>query len=531
MNAADVIATRLHAAGVRHAFGIPGGEVLTLVDALERAGIRFRLAKHENAAGFMAEGTWHATGAPAVLVATVGPGLANAFNVVANAEQDRVPLIVISGMVDPAEALSYTHQVFDHAAVFARVCKASLRAEQDAVDIMIDKALAIAMEGRKGPVHIDLPVALAAESQPEPRGVLRGPTLPTAPAEGPALARAREMFAAAERPFIVAGLDVLEEPGGAAELRAFAERHRIPVLTTYKAKGVIPEDHPLSLGGHGLSPKSDSYVIPALGDADLVIAAGYDPIEMRPGWRDPWNPGTCIEFAHAANDHDMHHAALSWVCSVGGGLAALDPAREPRAGWDANGLRAELLEAFAPGEDWGPDRAIAELLAELPADAVTTADSGAHRILLSQQFYAKRPRALIQSTGLCTMGCALPLALGHRIADPERPAVAFMGDAGLEMVLGELATLRDARVPLVLVVLVDRSLALIELKQRRMGFQNAGVDFERTDFAGLARLYGGEGVTVRGPGEAGPALSEALRRDRFTLIEVEIPRRSYDGLF
>ncbi|MEO1456548.1 MAG: thiamine pyrophosphate-binding protein, partial [Pseudomonadota bacterium] len=88
LTAADLIAQRLHAAGVRHAFGIPGGEVLTLIDALERAGIRFHLAKHENAAGFMAEGTWHATGAPGVLVATVGPGLANAFNVVANAEQD-----------------------------------------------------------------------------------------------------------------------------------------------------------------------------------------------------------------------------------------------------------------------------------------------------------------------------------------------------------------------------------------------------------------------------------------------------------
>src|SRR6056297_3316633 len=128
--AADILARRLHDAGCRHAFGMPGGEVLTLIDALTRAGIAFHLAKHENAAGFMAEGTWHATGAPGVLVATVGPGIANAFNVVANAEQDRVPLIVLSGMVDPVEQLTYTHQVFDHAAVFARVTKASLRAEQ-----------------------------------------------------------------------------------------------------------------------------------------------------------------------------------------------------------------------------------------------------------------------------------------------------------------------------------------------------------------------------------------------------------------
>ncbi|MEM1346661.1 MAG: thiamine pyrophosphate-dependent enzyme, partial [Pseudomonadota bacterium] len=192
--------------------------------------------------------------------------------------------------------------------------------------------------------------------------------------------------------------------------------------------------------------------------------------------------------------------------------------------------RNALVMAFSGGETWGPDVAMAEMLAVLPENALTTADSGAHRILLSQQFYARRPRTLIQSTGLCTMGCALPLGIGHRLADDTRPVVTFMGDAGLEMVLGELATLRDTGVALVVVVFVDRSLALIEMKQRRMGYQNAGVDFERTDFAGIARLMGMEAVTVSAAGEAGPALEEALGRQRATLIEVEIPRRAYDGL-
>ncbi|MCL5777669.1 thiamine pyrophosphate-binding protein [Limibaculum sp. FT325] len=531
MNAAEIIAARLHAAGVRHAFGIPGGEVLTLIDALVRAGIRFHLARHENAAGFMAEGAWHATGAPGVLVATVGPGIANAFNVVANAEQDRVPLIVISGMVDPAVAMTYTHQVFDHGAVFARVCKASFTAASGAVDVMVDKAIGIATSGRPGPVHIDLPIKVAAGEEPAPRGVLRGPVLPTAPAPGEALDRAREMLAAARRPVIVAGLDVLNEPGGAEALRAFAEAGGIPVVTTYKAKGVLPEDHPLSLGGHGLSPKADAILLPLLREADVVISAGYDPIEMRIGWRDPWDPARAIEFVHAPNTHDMHHAGLSWVCSVAGGLAALGRVGEGLWPCGTPGaVRARLLEALRPKADWGPDVAMAEMLVVLPGDAVASVDSGAHRILLSQHFFARHPRALIQSTGLCTMGCALPLALGHRIAAPQRPAVAFMGDGCAEMVLGELATLRDSGEPVVVVVFVDRSLALIELKQRKEGLHNAGVDFGRTDFAGLARLFGGIGVTVRGPGEAGPALEDALRANRFTLIEVEIPRRAYDGL-
>ncbi len=530
MNAADIIAARLAAAGCRTAFGIPGGEVLTLIDALERAGIRFVLTKHENAAGFMAEGTWHATGAPGVLVATVGPGLANAFNVVANAEQDRVPLIVLSGCVDAGDALSYNHQVFDHSGVMSHVCKASFVAQQGAVDVMVDKAIGISLAGRPGPVHIDLPIRVADAEQPSPRAWRHGPLLPAAPA-GVALAAARALFSAAERPVMMAGLDVLNEPGGADAVRSFVERHQIPLLTTYKAKGVLPEDHPLSLGGHGLSPKADKVVLPIFEAADCIIAAGYDPIEMRTGWQAPWDPAKVIEFAHAPNDHDMHHAAHSWVCSVAAGLEALDgDARPvwPDGAW--TGMRDAHREAFSAQGAWGPDQAIAEMLAVAPREVTITIDSGAHRILLSQQWRAMHPRGVLQSTGLCTMGCALPLAMGFKHARPEAPVVAFTGDAGLEMTLGELATLRDLGLPLVVVVFVDRSLALIELKQRRTGLQNAGVDFDRTDFAGLAKLFGGEGVTVQGAGEAGPALEDALARERFTLIEVEIPRRSYDGL-
>ena len=115
LTAAQVIARRLKEAGVRHAFGMPGGEILTMMDALDEAGIDFVLVKHENCGGFMAEGTYHRTHAPGVLLATVGPGAANAFNVVANAQQDRVPLIFLTGRVDPSETYTYTHQVFDHA--------------------------------------------------------------------------------------------------------------------------------------------------------------------------------------------------------------------------------------------------------------------------------------------------------------------------------------------------------------------------------------------------------------------------------
>ncbi|MDF2232215.1 thiamine pyrophosphate-binding protein [Albimonas sp. CAU 1670] len=530
---ADAIAMRLHAAGVRHAFGVPGGEVLALIEALERNGIAFHLARHENAAGFMAEAAWHATGAPAVLVATVGPGIANAVNVIANAQQDRVPLIALSGRIPEAQALTYSHQVMDHQAVLRPLVKASFEARAGACAPMIDKAVRLALDPRPGPVHIDLPIPVAAALEPGATGApLRPAPALSAPAPGPALERAREMFARAERPVILAGLDLLTEPGAVAALRDLSARCGIPVATTYKAKGALPEDDPLSLGGHGLSPRSDAEILPLLGAADMVICAGYDPIEMRAGWRDPWDPARAIEIAAAPDRQYLHHATLSWTCGIAAGVEALGAGLAPAAAWPDGAparVRAALREAFAPDAAWGPAQALHVLNEMKPEGCVTTVDSGAHRILLSQIWTCAAPRELLQSSGLCTMGCALPLAVGAKLARPEAPVLCVIGDGCLDMTLGELATLRDLGRPVVVVVLVDGALELIALKQRGEGRAPAGVAFGRTDYAAVARALGGRGETVRDAPALRAAFAQALSADRFTVIAAEIPPGGYDG--
>lgn len=230
---ADLLAERLATAGVTHAFGIPGGEVLALVDALGRAGIRFELARHENAAGFMAEGLWHATGALPVLVATLGPGVANAVNVVANAQQDRVPLIFVTGCVDEAVAESYTHQVFDHQAVLRPLVKASFRVAPGTEALIVEKAAALARQGRPGPVHIDLPISVAeapATRRPAIAQPVAQPAIPADPSQ------AAGMIAAARKPLVIAGLDLVNQHGNAA-LERFLTRTGAPLLTTYKARG------------------------------------------------------------------------------------------------------------------------------------------------------------------------------------------------------------------------------------------------------------------------------------------------------
>ncbi len=533
-NSAEIIAEHLFAAGCRHAFGIPGGEVLALVKALNQVGIEFHLAKHENCAGFMGEGVYHADGAPAILVATLGPGVANAVNVVANALQDRVPMIFLTGCIDPSEGATYTHQVFDHNALLSPVTKASLTMVDGASDAIIDKALAICTDGRPGPVHIDVPISVATREQDFRYRAMRAVPAALMPADGLELETARDIFASATKPIIIAGLDVLNQ-GAESAVSSTAINFGIPVVTTYKAKGVLSEEHALALGAAGLSPLADRVLLPVVAESDCIILAGYDPIEMRSGWRHPWKPGApVVEFSAAPNTHYMHQSRFSFLCDITAGLAALTAGVTPKKIWadeEPALARKRLLETFAADGNWNAAKVVATAREVLPENTIATADTGAHRILLSQMWRCYEARTLLQSSGLCTMGCALPLAIGQKIAGPGRPVVAFTGDAGLEMFLGELATVRDMGLAIIVVVFVDASLALIELKQRALGHENAAVDFGWTDFAAVANALGGTGIKVDNEGDYRAALEHGMSNDGFTLIACEIGRQGYDGRF
>ncbi len=532
--AAEVIARDLVDAGCKHAFGMPGGEVLALLDALETAGVEFTLCKHENAAGFMAEGSWHMTGAPGILLTTIGPGLANGVNSIANAMQEQVPLIVLSGRVTDAHAQQFTHQVMDQSALMAPITKASLTVAPGTAALVIAKALSIAMADPPGPVHIDLPDAIAAEqvdALPAPARVTsRGQW-----GDGPDRAAAIAKLRAARRPLVLTGLGALHHDAAPA-IRRLCERHAIPLITTYKAKGVLPEDHPLALGGHGLSPLSDRTILPLLAASDCVILAGYDPIEMRAGWIRPFDADNAIEIMHARVEHGMHGSAIRFIGDVAGAVRALDdglgtPLQDVWPDGEIDAARARLAADFAPRGRWGPHAVFDTLQGALPADAVVTVDSGAHRILFSQMMRVGRPGQLLQSSAFCTMGVAVPLAMGVKRADPTRPVVAVVGDAGFDMTAGDLATLRDMDLPLTILVLVDDALALIAKKQAAMQLQARSMGFARSDFVAIARAYGGNGKIASDVESLQDALQGAWSAHRFSVIACPIAREEYDGAF
>ena len=346
------------------------------------------------------------TGALPVLVATRGPGVTNAVNVVANAMQDRVPLIFLTGCVDPVEAETYTHQ-----AMLRPVVKGSFRLAHGAVGAGLAKAIALALSGQPGPVHVDVPISVARSVAYEgfvPPMPLARPGLPPAHALQAALA----VLSSSKRPLAITGVDAVNEAAGPA-IAAFCRHHAIPLITTCKGKGLMDEGDPLCLGAAGLSPKADRVLMPRMAKADCIPLLGYDPIEMRIGWRNHWTTGqTVIKIAPMARSHGMHPAQHLLIA----GLAETLPDLHHKAAlrWPDGACKA-LKAAFAVPMVWGPHQVFDTPRRVMPRDTVITADSGAHPILVSQMWDCAPPRGMLQSRGLCTMDCAVPLAAGTKL--------------------------------------------------------------------------------------------------------------------
>ena len=536
MRLADVMARSLAEAGVKHAFGIPGGEILGLIDALEQADIRFTTARHETAAGLMAEGAAAHDGGVALLAVTVGPGLSNAVNAVANAKLDRVPMVVISGAVDPALRATFTHQVFDQVALLAPLVKASFVAERGSIADQMERAISIARSHPAGPVHIDVPTSLFTCEEPAAAPSAPQPLARSQPSSA-LLQQLAKALVGAQRPLLLCGLECAR-PAVSAALRAVTATWELPSLTTYKAKGVLDELGATSLGATGLSPRADTEVLPLLRAADVVLLVGYDPVELRAAYVAPFAEGTqVLELAECARTHGMHRSDLTVVGDLGESLNQLasqlrESTPHVAAAWRAQTqrVRAALRDQLAPAPGFGPRNVVEVLSRTLPVDVPVTLDTGAHRIVLSQAFHARRPAQILQSNGLCTMGYALPAAIGLSLAYGG-PVVAVMGDGGFEMVVGELATLRDLALPVVLLIFDDQSLALIDLKQHALGYVRHGVWSGATDHVAVARAFGGYGVRVQDSGALERELGAALARTAgFSVISCQLARGAYEGL-
>ena len=529
---AEIIAHALHEEGVRHAFGIPGGEVLELLEAFRKAGIKFILTKHEMGAGIMAEASYQLTGRPGVLVATLGPGIANTVNAVAQASLDRSALIVITGEVAGNLKPIYTHQIFDQESLLRPLVKWTTTVAPKNAFEQVRKGLAIARAPLPGPVHFNLPTDVAAAEQTEARSF--APELVRTLPRREDRAGIEVLLRKAKHPLALVGLGV-QLDNAERELKRFLEAWQIPLITTYKAKGIVPEDHALCVGATGLSPVVDKIHMAYLREADLILTIGFDPVELRADWISPWDEKKAtVNIDLVPNTHHVYRSSHEYAGSIAGCLQTLSrgaPKRPPSRWQDADldRYRRTIMHAIEsnPAKGMGPYQVASALREVFPRDTIATIDTGAHRILLNHVWQSFEPRRLLQSNGLGTMGYALPSAIAASLLFPKRPVLAMMGEAGLDMVIGEMALLAKHRLALTIVVFRDDTLSLIKLKQQRMKLPETGVSTGSPDYVMLAEAYGGNGFVVNDVAELKKAARVALNSKRFTLIEARINPLEY----
>jgi acetolactate synthase-1/2/3 large subunit len=531
---ADVVASTLRAYGVRFAFGIPGNDVLETIRACEAQGIGFVLAKAEPSAAFMADAVWQLTGAPAVLVPALGPGISNAMSGIAGALMERTAMIVLCGEMATPNMGIYNHQVFDHVALCRPVTKYAETLNPQRAAQQAAKALDIALTWPAGPVMLNVPAdANRAKAA-------AGPHVPLARGRSQCDEATRAMLVerltAAHRPLALIGRGALHESAPAA-VAEFVRRWRLPFFSTYKAKGVVDEHDPLCLGAVGLSPVIDAHNMRAIADADLLVLIGFDPIELRDAWVDAWpHDKPCIALDWAPANDRIFPRGLE-AC---GALDAMLAQLVPPAGGDAppradSAEHAALREAVATAVRPRPTQEATISPAGLfhaidrrvTSDWIMTVDVGAHRILANHVLRCRTPGQLLQSNGLGCMGYALPAAIAAQLVHPGRPVVAMLGDGCMLMTLGELAVAAERKLPLVIVVLNDAKLALIALKQDKMKMRPQGVDFESPDFAKIAAGFGARGVYADSLEAFEEAFDEAIAARRLTVIDAAIDPTEY----
>jgi len=530
---AEIIAQALYEDGVRHAFGIPGGEVLELLEAFRKVGIRFILTKQEMGAGIMAEASFQLTGKPGVLVATLGPGITNTTTAVAQALLDRSALIVITGEIAASLKSIYTHQIIDQESLLRPLVKWSATVVAKGAFDQVRKGIAIAKDAMPGPVHFNLPTDVAGAEQPDARHFTPAAvrTLP----RSEDLAVIESWLRKAKKPLALVGVGV-QLDGAEREFKRFIEAWRIPFIATYKAKGVVPEDHALCVGATGLSPVVDKIHMAHVREADLILTVGFDPVELRAEWMAPWDEKKAtVNIDLVPNTHHVYRSAFEYAGSIGGclqSLAQAAPKRTPSRWADADleRYRRTVQHAIAsnPEKGLGPYQVAIALREVFPRDTIATIDTGSHRILINHVWQSYEPRRLLQSNGLGSMGYALPSAIAAKLIYPKRPVLAMMGEAGLDMVIGEMALLAHHKLALTLVVFRDDTLSLIKLKQRRMKLPETGVATGSPDYVMLAEAYGGNGFVVGSVPDLKKAARVALDSKRFTLIEARINPAEYN---
>ena len=538
---ATAIVTALARAGTRVMFGVPGGGPnLDVVGAAAAAGLRFVLTHTETAAAIMAATSADLTGAPGAALVTRGPGLASAVNGIAHAALDRLPVVIIADTVRAAEAGRVSHQRLDQGALARPVAKAVLTVGGDQAGLAAARLVRLALAVPPGPV-----MALMDDGPPaEPAGLADDAGPLADGREGPAgdLAPMAAALRRARRPVLLLGPHAVPHTAG---IRAAVVGRGIPALHTYRARGIVPDSAAEAAG----LLTGGTMEWPLLAQADLIIGLGVDEAEMIPAAWDYAAPtvlvgdwpaghtGATGYFTGATTLTAPLPAAVDlltrWTPPAGSGGWAPAAGRAARADATrrlAGAATAATGAAPATGA-LAPQQVAATVRAHTPAATIATVDAGAHMLAVMPLWEVDEPGRLLISSGLATMGFALPAAIAAALCSPGQPVVAFTGDGGLGMTLAEIETAVRLRLRIAVIVFNDATLSLIKIKQRPAGQGGTeAVDYGPVSFAGVATAMGAASAAAGTEAGLVLALDAALRRDGPTVIDVAVDPACYPAV-
>ncbi len=530
MTGAQIIIHLLERQGVRLVSGIPGGANLPLYDALSQSQvIRHVLARHEQGAGFIAQGWARSTGQPGVCFATSGPGATNVLTAIADAKVDSIPIICITGQVSTALLGTDAFQEVDTYGLSLPITKHSYLVKSAGELLrVIPEAFQIAMSGRPGPVLIDVPKNVQFETcefekWPEPGIADRRPRF-----KKTVLGKAADLLNKSKRPILyLGGGTVMSGVNGLA--RAFAEKASLPTTMTLMGLGAIPMDHPLSLGMLGMHAARATNM--ALEECDLLIAAGARFDDRATGKAAEFCPKANIIHIDidASEIHKIKPAHVGIVADAGEAIEALIPMLKQKDRSEWLHLIAQLKRDYAldmtGSEDilspYGIIQAVSEILED---DAIITTDVGQHQMWVAQAFPFRGPRQWLTSGGLGTMGFGFPAAIGAALAHPDKTVVCFSGDGSLLMNIQEMATAAEENVNVKIVLMNNQSLGLVH-QQQDLFYQKRlfACDFRTdVDFVRIAGGFHMKAVDLGKEPDPRGALLTALTQSGPCLINVPI---------
>jgi acetolactate synthase-1/2/3 large subunit len=526
---AQLIIKLLERQGIDIIAGIPGGANLPIYDALRASGIRHVLARHEQGAGFVAQGMARASGRPAVCFGTSGPGVTNLLTAIADAKLDSIPIVAITGQVPRAMIGSDAFQEIDTYGLTVPITKHNylVRSARELLEV-IPEAFRIAASGRPGPVVVDVPKDVQSESIDIARLPAAGKAVAPPPLRGADASTSVGLINAASRPLLLVGAGIIAAEASAA-LRRLAETASIPVAATLLGLGALPAAHPLFLGMVGMH--AARYTNLLLEECDLLIALGMRFDDRATGKAEAFCPRARVLHVDidASELGKIKTPFLGIEADVGEWLRAVLPLVTPAARdeWlrHVQALRAAHPLAMPGADDvlqpYGLIRRAAELAG---ADAIVTSDVGQHQMWVAQAFPFESPRRWLTSGGLGTMGFGLPAAIGAALARPDQTVVCFTGDGSVLMNLQELATAAEEEVNVKVIVLNNGHLGLVRQQQQLFygGRYHASRFGAATDFAAIARGFGVAACDLGGGDDPAAQLAAALQAPGPCLINVPI---------